>query len=582
MMSVKYLALLLALLIGTITSLPRTEPNTSVSNLNLATIQAPDRFRFPEWPTSPTGNPFIEGFHHHPEITCHNGTFWVLAVSSDNMQIHAWESTDLVFWTRHANIMFESLVKERVIRSPAGPILGKDGRYYLFFSVSSLDRFGGNLIGTVADSPGGPYWPYQPYWESTLREYWHPPKGMQWVDPCVFVDDDGTKYLYAGGTANTNDEGGGMTAVARLRADMRTFEPWSTGELFQKLSGTTQGKGGPDVPLYHMSGGMHIFKRRKIYYMLWTRWDNWHDKRLSIVYSMGDSPLGPFPQTGTLLKTFSAHRHGGDWSDDEAVVNVGNVDNPSVVNVPGTDIWYIVYARRPHHAYESDTGSFGAEWPGSPWPMKTVDWYSLGVCIDRLYFGYDGTIRMEMGLLDTFGSGNGWHWNVYNHGVFRIDLDNKQLLGRRGMALWRPNTAFFETNIEVDIMLMSSPLNDPEGNAGVVFRVSSEAQFLNANGHDDWFVGYYAGLSAARRKVMLGKSLNWYYPLFEVPWPVEYDRTYRFRATAKNGYFKLYIDGTMVLAYDHRWELVHGQVGVRCYKTLAAFDNFYVRRTVPD
>ena len=63
----------------------------------------------------------------------------------------------------------------------------KNGKYYLYFPAKDKDNIF-KLGVAVSDKPEGPFTP-QP----------EPMKGSYSIDPAVFVDDDGSAYLYFGG-----------------------------------------------------------------------------------------------------------------------------------------------------------------------------------------------------------------------------------------------------------------------------------------------------------------------------------------------------------------------------------------------
>jgi hypothetical protein len=73
---------------------------------------------------------------------------------------------------------------------------------------------------------------------------------------------------------------------------------------------------------------------------------------------MADKPTGPFQRIGKILQ-----------QDSTVATGAGH---HSIIRVPGTDDYYIVYHRRP---------------PGETDPNHRV------VCIDRLEFTADGRIR---------------------------------------------------------------------------------------------------------------------------------------------------------------------------------------------
>src|SRR3546814_2537523 len=65
---------------------------------------------------------------------------------------------------------------------------------------------------------------------------------------------------------------------------------------------------------------------------MWSE-GGWTGPDYSVAYAMGPSPTGPFKPMGKILsQDFKIARGAG---------------HHSVVNVPGTDDWYIAYHRRP-------------------------------------------------------------------------------------------------------------------------------------------------------------------------------------------------------------------------------------------
>ena len=65
---------------------------------------------------------------------------------------------------------------------------------------------------------------------------------------------------------------------------------------------------------------------------MWSEGD-WGDSTYGVAYARGNSPTGPFKRAGKILQT------------DAAIAN--GPGHHSVVQIPGTDDWYIVYHRHP-------------------------------------------------------------------------------------------------------------------------------------------------------------------------------------------------------------------------------------------
>jgi beta-xylosidase len=90
---------------------------------------------------------------------------------------------------------------------------------------------------------------------------------------------------------------------------------------------------------------------------MWSEGE-WTGPDYRVAYAMSASPTGPFRRAGTILE-----------QDGKIARGAGH---HSVVNVPGTDEWYITYHRR---------------------PLNDNNGNHRELAIDRLFFNEDGTIR---------------------------------------------------------------------------------------------------------------------------------------------------------------------------------------------
>jgi hypothetical protein len=177
----------------------------------------------------------------------------------------------------------------------------RDGRYYLYFPAR--DRKGIFRIGVASShAPEGPF---------TADP--EPIAGSYSIDPCSFVDDDGSAYLYFGGIwggqlqhwetgrfargRQHEPEGAGpaiMPRVARLSADMRSFD----GEVRRLAILDEYGQ-----PLRAYDHARRFFeaswmhKRNGIYYFSYSTGDTHF-----VVYATSDNPCGPFTYRGRILE----------------------------------------------------------------------------------------------------------------------------------------------------------------------------------------------------------------------------------------------------------------------------------------
>jgi beta-xylosidase len=102
--------------------------------------------------------------------------------------------------------------------------------------------------------------------------------------------------------------------------------------------------------------GPVMFKKNGKYYFMWSE-GNWGGPDYSVAYAIADSPFGPFNRIGKILE-----------QDPELATGAGH---HSVIQVPGTDTWYIIYHRRPKGETEAN--------------FRVT-------CIDKMYFDNQGLI----------------------------------------------------------------------------------------------------------------------------------------------------------------------------------------------
>ena len=84
----------------------------------------------------------------------------------------------------------------------------------------------------------------------------------------------------------------------------------------------------------------------------------WTNGTYKVAYAISDSVFGPFERVSTILE-----------ADESIATGAGH---HSVINIPNTNEWYIVYHRR---------------------PIPNLDRDHRVTCIDKLYFNNDGTIK---------------------------------------------------------------------------------------------------------------------------------------------------------------------------------------------
>ena len=284
-----------------------------------------------------SGNPLWPGWYADPEVALFHKEIWIYPTYSapyeQQVFLDAFSSTDLQTWKKHERILDTAAVKwaKKAIWAPA--IIEKGGRYFLFFSANDVHPGETGGIGVaVANRPEGPFTDY--LGRPLIGEIHN---GAQPIDQFVFRDKGGEYYMIYGGWGHCN--------MVRLKPDFTGLQPFNDGQLYREIT-----------PKGYVEGPV-LFTRKGKYYFMWSE-GGWGGPHYRVAYAMADSPFGPFERIGTILQ-----------QDSTVATGAGH---HSVLRLPGSDEWYIVYHRRPL---------------GETHPNHRV------TCIDRMYFDEKGFIK---------------------------------------------------------------------------------------------------------------------------------------------------------------------------------------------
>ncbi|WP_324609168.1 family 43 glycosylhydrolase, partial [Streptomyces scabiei] len=154
-------------------------------------------------------SPVLPGLTADPNIVRFGDTFYMYPTTDgfagwSGTKFKAYSSKDLVHWTDHGVILdLGPDVTWADTRAWAPTMAEKNGKYYFYYSADT------NIGVAVSDSPTGPF--KDPLGKPLVA------RGAytgQMIDPAVFTDDDGKRYLYWGN---------GRAYVVPLNDDMVSF-----------------------------------------------------------------------------------------------------------------------------------------------------------------------------------------------------------------------------------------------------------------------------------------------------------------------------------------------------------------------
>jgi beta-xylosidase len=254
--------------------------------------------------------PALDGFTADPSIRVFGDTYYLYPTSDKpnwmTTDFSAWSSKDLLTWKKERMILDVSRgLAWANIKAWAPDAIERNGTYYFYFSAD-------HKIGVAtATSPIGPFVDAlgKPLLvrDATMT--------TNTIDPYPFIDDDGQAYIYWGNGDEAN--------VSKLKPDMVTLD----GPVHR-------------IPMKDFREGVVVFKRQGTYYFMWSI-DDARSPNYRVGWGTADSPLGPVRAAQT---NFIVLQKNGPA--------VGTAHH-SVVNVPGTDRWYVAYHR---HAIPDGNG----------------------------------------------------------------------------------------------------------------------------------------------------------------------------------------------------------------------------------
>jgi len=224
-----------------------------------------------------------------------NGTVKSNSFSNLN-KVHVISSDDMVNWTDHGAIP---------VAGPGGiaswasgswaptathkKINGQD-KFFLYFSNSA-----GGIGVLTADSPIGPW--TDPRGQALITFNTPGVAGVVWLfDPAVFVDDDGSAYLYFGGGIP-----GGNSPTQQQYASPKTARVIKLNADMISTQGSAQLI---DAPFFFEDSGIHKYNG-KYYYSYCANFGGSHPPNIppgEIVYMVSDNPMGPFTYVKSILK----------------------------------------------------------------------------------------------------------------------------------------------------------------------------------------------------------------------------------------------------------------------------------------
>lgn len=294
-------------------------------------------------------SPVLPGLYADPNIVRFGDTYYIYATTDGvagwgGKDFYVWKSTNLADWERSAE-PFLTLdgangdVPWATGNAWAPTIIERDGKYYFYFSGHN-PTYNRKTIGVaVADSPEGPF-TAQPTAMILNNEA---VTSGQAIDPAAFQDPETGKYYLFWGN--------GSPVYAELSDDMLSIKQ----ETLAKISGLTS-----------FREGSFLNYRDGLYHLTYAI-DDTGSVNYRTGYATATSIAGPWTYRGVILEKDTT----------QGILATGH---SSIVQVAGTDEWYIAYHR---------------------FAMPGGDGTHRETTIDRLTFNADGTMAKVVPTLTS-------------------------------------------------------------------------------------------------------------------------------------------------------------------------------------
>ena len=186
---------------------------------------------------------------------------------------HVFSTKDLIHWTDYGRVLSVDDVPWAVSHAWAIDAVYRNGQYCLVYCMieTATGMFRTGLA--VSDLPQGPF-----------KDIGYI-RGVEWgQDPCLFVDEDNTPYLFWGA--------GGHCSAVQLTDDLKAAIPETKVDLTNQLKEVFEG------PWVHKYKGKYYLSYPGLPGGQWPE---------EMYYAIADKPLGPYTFKGKYIPLFKGH-----------------------------------------------------------------------------------------------------------------------------------------------------------------------------------------------------------------------------------------------------------------------------------
>ena len=270
-----------------------------------------------------------------PFILLHEGTYYAYGTGEAGFRIYT--SQDLRHWKQGGIALdLDKVWGTKQFWAPEVYYVESQGRFFLFYSSEE------HICVATADNPEGPF----------VQDEIRPIREEKGIDTSLFIDEDGTPYLYF-----VRFTGGNVIWSAEMDAGLTRIKEETLTEC---ISATDEW----ELQDAKVTEGPSVFKVGKEYYMIYSA-NHTRSHEYAVGYATAPSPLGPwkkfegnpvfkrgFPNTGNLvgighgapfhdkaghmMYVFHAHYNDSTMYPRSLYINTKlKIDSKGILSMPG-------------------------------------------------------------------------------------------------------------------------------------------------------------------------------------------------------------------------------------------------------
>lgn len=215
-----------------------------------------------------------------PTIFYNKGTYYLYGTTTGNIPngegFQVYTSSDLKKWNGPSGAQNGLALKKGDSFGDKGfwapQILEYNKKFYMIYTANE------NIAIAVSDSPLGPF---KNESKKAIIE-----TGNQ-IDPFIFIDEDGKKYLYHVRLTNGN-----RIFVAEINDDLQSIKPETLTEC---ISGTLPWENTENTS-WPVTEGPTVLKHNGLYYLIYSA-NDFRNPDYAVGYATSKSPLGPWEKS---------------------------------------------------------------------------------------------------------------------------------------------------------------------------------------------------------------------------------------------------------------------------------------------